>query len=260
MNEADIDLDLSRALLYELLKTCLYPPTSHGREVHAGGEGRRALEHAAAVVERETGAVPAALENLLPASAAGPAAELEPDYQRLFGHTAQGRVSPYETEYGLDGLFRQSQELADIGGFYRAFGLTVAGGSRERSDHLGVECEFLGFLCRKEAYHLLSGDREVAKEVREAERLFLKEHVSGFAGAFARCLSSEAGHPFYRALGDLLSAFLAVECRRLEVAPGPEFVPLRSTAEEEVPMACGSCRLAEFAGEASFPSGTGEDP
>src|SRR5262245_24340712 len=248
MSEVDTELTLSRALVYEVLKASLYPPSSHLLRLLADAEVQQGLKPVTAVpeTEQEGEAVAAALARVLGAAAAGVPAELGVAYQRLFGHTARGTVPPYETEYGLDDLFRQAQELADIGGFYRAFGLTMDRDGHERNDHLAVECEFLSFLCRKEAFHLLGGDRGSAEEVRGAERLFLKDHVGRFGRAFARALSRESDHPFYRAVGELLDAFLAGECRRLGVGVGPEFVRLRSTVEAEVPMACGGCRLAEL--------------
>jgi nitrate reductase assembly molybdenum cofactor insertion protein NarJ len=59
---------------------------------------------------------------------------LQAAYRRAFGLT--GSLC-YETEYGLPHEFRQSQELADLSGFYRAFGFEIGGAVRERPDHLG---------------------------------------------------------------------------------------------------------------------------
>jgi len=39
--------------------------------------------------------------------------------------------------------------------------------------------------------------------------------------------------------GDFTFEFLIVECRRLGLEPGLMQLPLRSTAEDQVPMACG---------------------
>ena len=46
-------------------------------------------------------------------------ADLQAEHRRVFGLT--GSLC-YETEYGLPHEYRQSQEMADIAGFYRAFG------------------------------------------------------------------------------------------------------------------------------------------
>ena len=52
-------------------------------------------------------------------------AALASRYRFLFGHTVRGEIPPYETEYGNEALFQQPQELGDLMGFYRAFGLNV---------------------------------------------------------------------------------------------------------------------------------------
>ena len=69
-------------------------------------------------------------------------------------HRPRGTITPYETEYGNEALFQQPQELGDLMGFYRAFGLAMKQDRRERADHISCECEFLMFLALKEAYAL----------------------------------------------------------------------------------------------------------
>lgn len=49
----------------------------------------------------------------------------EQDYGRLLGHTVRSECPPYELEYRGSEVFQQSQTLADIMGFYRAFGFDV---------------------------------------------------------------------------------------------------------------------------------------
>lgn len=158
---------------------------------------------------------------------------------RLFGHTARGVVCPYEAEYGQEGLFEQPRRLAQIVGFYRAFGLVPREEERERPDHLSCELEFLDFLSRKEAVALEARQEETRQETHKAVRLFLKDHVGRVGPTFARGLRKEDEQGFYGRLGDALFDFLTLECRRLQVEAGPVLLPLRSAEEDDVPMACG---------------------
>ncbi len=167
-------------------------------------------------------------------------AGLTASFRRLFGHTARGPVSPYETEYGQDALFQQSQEMSDLGGFLRAFGLTLRAEAHERIDHVSCECEFMAFLSRKDAYATERGDGGMAEASRQASRLFLRDHLGRFGPAFARKLTREDRGGFYGILGALCLAFLSAECDRLRVTPGSEFVELRDVDLDDAPMACGN--------------------
>jgi TorA maturation chaperone TorD len=247
--EIEIDRALCRGLLYETLARALRRPSAASLATVREEEAAEALSGAAAAIEagQEGGPVAAAVADLIAAAAGAEIERLEISHQRLFGHTAQGKVPPYETEYGPGDLFRQSQELADIGGFYGAFGLAIDASRHERGDHIGAECEFLSFLAYKEAWELEGENPAALREVRRSQKLFLRDHAGRFGRAFARALAREAGDPFYRAAGDLCFAFLTAECERAGVRPGPEFLQLRPAEEADVPMACGSCPLADLA-------------
>ena len=77
------------------------------------------------------------------------------EYIDLFGQNYKPKCSPYELEYLSRGpLFMNTAVLADIAGFYKAFGLQVANDSKERVDHISIELEFMYFLTFKEAFIL----------------------------------------------------------------------------------------------------------
>lgn len=115
--------------------------------------------------------------------------DLQMEHRRVFGLT--GSLC-YETEYGLPHEFRQSQELADIAGFYRAFGFNVGGRLRERPDHLVVELEFMYLLCLKGAHSGLQGYLEQAEICLDAQRKFLSDHLGRWIGVFAQAVEKSS--------------------------------------------------------------------
>jgi TorA maturation chaperone TorD len=156
-------------------------------------------------------------------------------------------VCPFETEYGPDGAFRQPQELADIAGYYLAFGLRPSEGADERVDHAACECEFMEFLARKEAFALGSGQAasdepesaEWLDTIQGAARRFLREHLGRFGRAFASLLMKEDTDGFHGALGAVLFRFLGKECQRFGLPAGPATLELRAPLADDTPMACG---------------------
>ncbi len=158
----------------------------------------------------------------------------------LFGHAVRGKCPPYELEYGAGEIVQRASDLADIGGFYRAFGLQLADGAAERADHAVVECEFMSVLCAKEAYGLQIGDQLMVEAVRDARRMFLRDHVSQWMLAFARRLAQSHPEGLYGRLGAFLEEMLADECAVLGVPAGPAWLDLRPIDEvAETSFECG---------------------
>ncbi|HEX9710421.1 MAG TPA: molecular chaperone TorD family protein [Candidatus Thermoplasmatota archaeon] len=138
-------------------------------------------------------------------------------------------ISPFQTDYTSTHAFEQSRELADIGGFYRAFGLDASAGGVDRSDHLAAELEYLCVLAWHEAEGHASGDAERARVARDARDKFLREHAGRWFAEFAaRC--RERGAPALFAAAAALAAALVGEA--LEAAgatprpPAPASLPM----------------------------------
>ncbi len=237
--EAACDRLLARGVLYRALKLGLDRPGEALLAAFFEPGGRAALARAAERLNGAAGGELAPAVESLQALAAPTLDELHRSHERLFGHTLRGRVCPYECEYGRQALLQQAQELADLAGFYAAFGFRAREARHERPDHVACEFEFLELLARKECWALDNDDDEMADVTRTAARRFLRDHLARFGRAFARALQDAAPGEFYGALGALCEAVLHADCRRLEVPLGPEVLELRSTAPDGVPMACG---------------------
>lgn len=241
--EGVVDSALARSALYEALTIGLRPPSPELSCRLASPLGARALGMAASLLD--DGELVARVERLT--TVARDESLLTPTYERLFGHTARGDASPYETEYGADDLFQQPHAMADVAGFYGAFGLTTIAG--ERPDHASGECEFLMVLARREALALTRHHADDVAVVRRATRLFLRDHLGRFVPALAGQLRRADPTGFYGALGAFLDVFVAGECVRFGVTPGPASLALRDAREDRVPMACGRCPIGPGDGE-----------
>ncbi|MFN3478975.1 MAG: molecular chaperone [Thermodesulfovibrionales bacterium] len=102
--------------------------------------------------------------------------------------------------------FNSYEEMADIAGFYRAFGFDFDG---ERPDHLSLELEFMRILSLKEAMALQEGDQEKLDVTTNAERKFLSSHIGRWTEAL---LQMTKDIPFYSTLSRLLKEWIEMEC------------------------------------------------
>ncbi len=246
---------LARAVVYRMLSIGFQPPTDERLgQIGARGGFRvvtTALQHldgleARGRVRPETdqGRLLTAAAHL--ASLTVPDTEaLSASFWRLFGHTTRGLICACETEYGPDNGFHQPQQLADISGYYLAFGLRPVAAGEARADHIASECEFMDFLSRKQAHLLdrLETDADVSETLEVtvlAERSFLREHLGRFGRAFAARVTDEDGDGLFGTLGRLLLAFVDAECARVGVEAGPADLRVRPEEVDETPMACGT--------------------
>lgn len=236
---------LCRSALWEALALGFRRPIEETVRRLASPDGASRLADAAAALDGAEGSELAVRARGLARDPVLSRSALEAAYARVFGHTAHGRVTPYETEYGEDSVWAPQREMSDLGAFFRGFGLGLAPGARERPDHVACECEFLMFLARKEARALAVGDAPMLEETRHAARLFLRDHLGRWAPALGAKLSREDPDGFYGALGRLCAAVTVAECGRVGVPAGPEFLRLRSAAPDPAPMACGGAPVPE---------------
>lgn len=225
------DSSLARAVVARYLKLALSSPHASSHRDLNSERAAAALHQAAMVLGIESGGV---------TERKPPLSELVTGYVRLFGHSLRGRVCPYEIEYGKREPISQAQELSDVCGFYRAFGLEPSSSVIERWDHIAVELEFVELLSTKEAYALETHQDEMFEVTRHALKRFVREHVGFFGIALGATLEEEDPDGFYGRIGVLLASFLTAISRELDVPAGPRTLPLSSVEDDFVPMACGS--------------------
>ena len=191
---AAVEPSLRTAALARVLSLGFSPP------------GEELLRHLAALA-RELSALDPADEELAALAAGAHAWELEPEFEALFGGPV--RCPPYEGSYEAD-PFRQARQMADVAGFYRAFGAELAGPERDRPDGAGAELEFLAFLAARR----LAADEEGARVCAEAEDEFLRDHAGRWLGELCRRVEAETSSPFYAAIARLGGRFVAEELER----------------------------------------------
>jgi TorA maturation chaperone TorD len=134
-------------------------------------------------------------------------------YMRTFEPSNGAERPPNETAHApetpQEGLTR-NHELADIAGFYRAFGVEVTPGL-ERVDHIAVELEFLHLLAVKAALARESGATEHAEICRDAAAAFLHDHLGRWCDKFSTWLDANARADVYRLAGQVLAAFIKLD-------------------------------------------------
>ncbi len=143
---------------------------------------------------------------------------LRRSYEATFEPDAGLRCAPLETSLvprtPQEGMVR-TFEMADVAGFYRAFGVEMKPGT-ERPDHVAAELEFMHLLALKEVLALREeGEGERADVCRDAARSFLRDHLGRFAPRLRERLEEVAVDPIYAAAGRILERFVAADAERM---------------------------------------------
>ena len=140
--------------------------------------------------------------------------------EHVFLFDRQVRCPPYESAYAeAPRMAGKSAELADVAGFYAAFGLTPAEARPDMEDHIAAELEFMSALALKEAYVLAEGDGDGAAVTRAAQVAFLTDHLGRWAEAFTGTLRVATPIPYYAAAARLLAAWVLEDVAALGATP-----------------------------------------
>jgi TorA maturation chaperone TorD len=253
---ADLALLLARRTCYRFVALALADPRTGTYCELADPVTRDLITQAAEILRHEGAAAarPLALGEL-------PLAELDPAklftrlpnsanalnelYEANFGLLGGSQCPPYETEYVPSKFtFQRSNMLADIAGFYNAFGLQPSSSNPDRPDHVAVECEFLAQLIHLQWLTSQGAQLEAQSQAaicQQALRRFLDEHAAWWLPAFARLLARQDPGGFYEAVAQFLAALVAAERALAGVAPPNQSVepnPIENADE------CSGCELA----------------
>lgn len=174
-----------------------------------------------------------------------PPDDLFAEYDRVFGVGPTADCPPYETEFcPSHEPFYRAQQMADVAGFYHAFGLNVSQTRPDRPDHIALELEFMSLLVAKQQLTQKNRRRHAkgrAEVCRKAQRCFLMDHLVWWAPSFARGLRRKAGTGPYAALAQLLAAFMPLERSRFNIKAPQAPVKPKSVERPEEDTGCNSC-------------------
>ncbi|HNQ05477.1 MAG TPA: molecular chaperone TorD family protein [Thiobacillaceae bacterium] len=158
-------------------------------------------------------------------------------YSQLFLNNAL--CSMYETAYsGPGGVAGRTHEIADISGFYLAFGLRSSDVEADRPDHLCAELEFLSILLLKWVHAREQAWNDRGKITVKAIKSFLTDHLGRWYGAFAMRLGEQEAPAVYHALAALLVHALDAECRAWNVQPLPMTGEIAHDSMQEDQLIC----------------------
>jgi putative dimethyl sulfoxide reductase chaperone len=226
-----VEQTLARAGLYRLLGRALGYPT------------RSVLDELAEFADRLVAApaIAPAIRSLLRQFATSAreadAATVADEYVFLFDR--QVPCPPYESAYGsVPQMAGKSSQLADVAGFYTAFGLATTAAQPDIEDHIAAELEFMSVLAVKEAYALAEGHVEGLEVVQPAERAFLDDHLGRWAETFARGLRAATPLPYYAAAAELLGIWMRAELEAFGVTPAVLDAPHASGPLEDDTFTC----------------------
>jgi|GEM_PF-742967 len=176
-----------------------------------------------------------------PDAAASAVRDLCSEYIELFD---RGRAyNPiHETEFGRARSMFKTTELADISGFYRAFGVELGEGesSKELPDHVAVELQFYAILLMKQTWLEQQRDEAGVAIVLDARRKFLADHLGRFVDVICEC-SGVRGSSWYGAAFRWIAHLVRTECELLGVTPDRVSLLPRERESEEVN--CGAASL-----------------
>lgn len=251
-------LDVARECLYRFLAGAVSDPQSPNWEFILEPDIQHLAHQAAALIQELAKENPQSLgfgelpvrdldlDEVL-AQLQKPREELREEYDRVFGLVLNRECPPYETEYqpSAESFFR-AQQLADIAGFYHAFGLMPNRAAPERPDHLALELEFMAFLLLKKRIALASMPAnacgaEQALLCDDAQRLFFRDHLAWWIPSFTTGLRRKAGSGFYACVARILAAFLPVERAYWGVAAAPVPLPVALIERPEEQSGCMAC-------------------
>jgi putative dimethyl sulfoxide reductase chaperone len=160
------------------------------------------------------------------------------DFEALFRVPGSRYLSPYESVYRSEGAGGRGclcgPEAVAVERLYLKEGLGPKGEFSELPDHVGVELEFMAFLCLKTFEAMQADDADRAQEYHHQQYCFFMEHLMPWVSVLAERLASQAQTSLYRFLGNFLNLFLELEAHlHFQPQGGQQFGPAIKASHQQ---------------------------
>jgi TorA maturation chaperone TorD len=140
--------------------------------------------------------------------------ELSASFTRLFRGTIPLIPPPYESVYKGEQLFGKT--TSSVLQKYRSFGMELGEEyTGEPPDYLGFELDFMRFLCERETKAREEGDLENIRNILEAEKRFLEEHLLTWIERFSDIVRRYVDKGFYQGWVDFTKNWLSQDYKNL---------------------------------------------
>lgn len=191
-----------------------------------------ALARSGGLRQEGNSALAAAANALTEAFAADvPEAEVVAEHTRLF--VLPSGVVPHESNYVDENRRIGGHITVAVQRFYEAAAAQFTKDCLELADHVGVELEFMKFLCDLEAQFWLADDEEGLRKCLAFQDDFLGNHLLRWHRTLCEKVIEEAGLDLYRALACLTLEFLEAERNHVPELNNRILSERRSTCETQ---------------------------
>lgn len=134
---------------------------------------------------------------------------LSAEHASLF--TLPSNHLPHEAVY-LDKEKRLGGRVTmSVSQFYERAGASILNNCIEMPDHLGMELEFMGFLCKMEKELRKNADYASLNNCISLQKIFLEEHLIKWVYSCCEKIVERATYGFYKAIAHMIAEFIKSE-------------------------------------------------
>lgn len=239
---------LSASQIYQFLSTCLLEPNKKTLALLNNKEYMDEVK--SCLAQHGNGELSETFKELHEGLKNADVETLTQGYRNTFGGaTVAMDCPPYEMYFSGSHIWQQTQDLSDISGFYKAYGIEIEDdkSSSRRWDHIAVELEFMHFLTYKLAYAIENHGDEEQESCLSGKKKFLNAHIGRWIHAFSKSVFKKSPEAFYRQAAKLANSFVHIEMKKLNVdaeeideyqGNEPDYM---QRLEGKSAMACDSC-------------------
>jgi TorA maturation chaperone TorD len=151
--------------------------------------------------------------------------QLQGDHFQLFTGSGMPAAPPWASFYRTEERLMVSSHTLQVRALYDRFGLVSERKEQEPEDHVGLELEFMAFLCDRYRKCAGKGARREAVAILAAQKGFLDEHLLPWIRKFCEGVARSCWTGFYRGIGDLTAGFVSWDRGFLSSYEGEDFCP-----------------------------------